>query len=79
MGLWSCKGYCTVNNLLNTEKPDNWRAPFASHSRCRKCEVWIRHGVFYKDNRCPCCHGKLAMKPRLNQNKKRYRIEKTTC
>ena len=49
MGLWSCKEFCTTNNLLNTEKPDNWREPFASHSRCRKCEIWIRHGVFYKD------------------------------
>ena len=75
MGLWSCKEHCRTTYRLDIVKPDNWRMPFASHSRCRKCEIWIRHGIFYKDNRCPCCHGKLAMKPRLNQNKKRYRIE----
>ena len=73
MGIWSCKGFCTMeNNLLHNVKPDNWRAPFASHSRCRKCEIWIVHGYVWRDNRCPCCHGKLAMKPRLNQNRRKY-------
>ena len=75
MGMWSCKAVCTTSAFLQNEKPDNWRSPFSSHSRCRKCDIWIRLGISYKDNRCPCCHGKLAMKPRISQKRKRCVVE----
>ncbi len=68
-----CKGKCDnakwkrpagggqVNNL-----------PFLTHGYCCFCAKWVDHEIAWKKNRCPCCHGKLRTKPRMNAKKKKY-------
>ena len=45
--------------------------PFLTHSYCRLCEVWFEKKKL-SDARCKCCRNILAIKPRINQNKRKY-------
>ena len=45
--------------------------PFITHSHCRTCSWWIPKKEWGL-SRCKCCNNRLAIKPRLNQNKRKY-------
>ena len=62
----SCKSICTP-----LKKPRPSKMPFLTHSHCRECQWWIPK-TFACSIRCPCCNNRLAIKPRLNQNKRKY-------
>lgn len=62
-----CHGFC-----------DGWKVPqpkvmpFLTHSHCRTCELWVSKAE-WKAPRCKCCGGVLAILPRLNELKRKYR------
>ena len=58
-----CKGVC---DRYSESRPK--KLPFITHSRCRICDYWYKKCY----NRCPCCGVRLATRPRLNTNKKKY-------
>ena len=62
----SCKGWC-----IGLKKPRPKLMPFTTHSHCRECGWWIPKEE-WSQPRCKCCNNKLAVKPRLNQNKRKY-------
>ena len=65
-----CKGKCdywteTRRSML----------PFLTHSRCRTCDKWMKNEdvlTIFAGKRCPCCHGRVSNRPRLNSNKRKY-------
>jgi hypothetical protein len=66
-----CKGECD-----NWKVPQVTNTPFKEYYRCRSCQIWVKHKdcwvVKKETNRCPCCHGRVAFKPRLNERKREY-------
>ena len=62
----SCKSICT---RLKNPRPK--KMPFLTHMHCRECEWWIPRSEWHLP-RCKCCNNILAIKPRLNQNKRKY-------
>jgi hypothetical protein len=68
-----CKGNC---RLFIFPKPVLGRhsTPYLTHGLCRVCMLWIplRGGVGPFKNRCPCCSSIYAVRPRLNNKKRRY-------
>jgi len=67
MGI-KCHGFC-----------DGWKVPqpkfmpFLTHTHCRTCELWVDKST-WKAPRCKCCGGVLAILPRLNELKRKYRM-----
>jgi len=55
---------------MKSSKPQ--KMPFLTHKRCRVCGIWLPKENAYKVFRCPCCHGRLAGRPRLNSNRRKY-------
>ena len=62
----SCRDLC-----LTWTKTRPKYMPFLSHSYCRLCGVWYDKEEI-DSARCECCNNILAIKPRLNQNKRKY-------
>lgn len=62
-----CKGKCEywVESRPHT-------LPFLTHSRCRICDIWMKNKDVINKIRCPCCNGRVANRPRLNTNKRKY-------
>ena len=58
-----CKGFC---DRFSVSRPKH--LVFLTVSRCRVCEKYFEKSY----NRCPCCGARLATRPRLNTNKKKY-------
>ena len=75
-----CKNICSskigVGRSSGHEKPDNWKIPFLSHGRCRTCQAWQRYDG---RNRCLCCGSKLALRPRVQKNKDKFREMRSYC
>tara|TARA_R110002020_G_scaffold456226_2_gene672564 strand:- start:228 stop:464 length:237 start_codon:yes stop_codon:yes gene_type:complete len=69
-----CKGRCD-DYKKEWKKPYKVPKPFLTHSYCRRCVLWIKKGdggMLWKNLRCPCCHGRVSNKPRLNKLKRKY-------
>ena len=62
-----CKGKC---DYWTETRPS--MLPFLTHSRCRTCDKWMKNEDVINKIRCPCCHGRVANRPRLNTNKRKY-------
>jgi len=66
-----CKGVCDT-----WKTPKITKSPFNEYYRCRRCQIWVKHRDCWitetETSRCPCCHGRLALKPRLNARKRDY-------
>ena len=65
-----CKGKC---DYWTETRPA--MLPFLTHSRCRTCDKWMKNEdvlTIFAGKRCPCCHGRVANRPRLNSNKRKY-------
>ena len=67
----SCKGRCDSLKKV-WKKPVKDPLPFLTYTYCRLCEMWIKHEYLWNNLRCPCCHGRVARKPRENSKKKKY-------
>ena len=70
---YKCKGLCSRKvgigkTSTDYEQPASWKMPFLTHGRCRTCQAWQK----LSKPSCICCHSLLALKPRLNKNRKRY-------
>ena len=63
-------GHCR-NLCLKWTKKRPKLMPFLTHSYCRLCGVWTEK-VKLTGARCECCRNILAIKPRLNHNKRKY-------
>ena len=63
-----CKGFCEGFSKEKVTK----RLPFLKFSRCRTCAIWIKNKDVLDKVRCPCCHGRVATRPRLNSHKRKY-------
>ena len=66
MGI-NCHGFCEQWKI-----PMPKLMPFVTHSHCRTCELWVDRSQ-YKAPRCKCCGGVIAVLPRLNELKRKYR------
>ena len=66
MAAGSCREICT-----SLKKPRPQKMPYLTHWHCRECKWWIPKEEWGLP-RCKCCNNRLAIKPRLNQNKKKY-------
>ena len=66
-----CKGEC-----VNWSVTEVTRMPFKEHYRCRHCQIWLKQRDCWKKSSklstCPCCSGRVAIKPRLNARKRNY-------
>ena len=65
-----CKGKC---DYWTETRPA--MLPFLTHSRCRTCDKWMKNEdvlTIFAGKRCPCCHGRVSNRPRLNSNKRKY-------
>ena len=62
----SCNSICKQDKISRPRY-----MPFLSHSYCRLCGVWYDKEKL-DSARCKCCNNILAIKPRLNQNKRKY-------
>ena len=65
-----CKGKC---DYWTETRPS--MLPFLTHSRCRTCDKWMKNEdvlTIFAGKRCPCCHGRVSNRPRLNSNKRKY-------
>ena len=62
-----CKGKC---DYWTETRPST--LPFLTHSRCRNCDIWLKNKDVVNKVRCPCCNGRVANRPRLNTNKRKY-------
>lgn len=66
-----CKGRCDMYKK-EWKKPYKVPMPFLTHSYCRRCVLWIEKEKLWNCGRCPCCHGRVSNKPRLNKYKRKY-------
>lgn len=66
-----CKGKCDMYKK-EWEKPYKTPLPFLTYSYCRRCVLWVKKEKRLNNTRCPCCHGRVANKPRLNKLKRKY-------
>jgi uncharacterized paraquat-inducible protein A len=63
-----CTGLCIgfhTNDYYDTRKTDR-NSFLLGYKRCKECEYYIKDPTIH----CPCCHNKLAIRPKNNKRKR---------
>lgn len=74
-----CKGTCDALKKIWGRPFGNQHRiafPFKTYGYCRTCALWVKHEHLWNNLRCPCCHGRVARKPRLNSLKRKYIVKR---
>ena len=67
-----CKGFCS--RYRDKQPQLNAGLPYQTYSYCRRCSFWMKKDQTWGKNRCPCCHGIIATRPRESYKKRKYRM-----